>query len=282
MAVTIRIDAHQHFWKLARGDYDWITPDLTKLNQDYLPQDLQPFLNKHHIQGTIVVQAAPTIEETEYLLDLYDTNESIVGVVGWLEMDSSRFIEQFIKLSKRKGLIGIRPMIQDIPDDKWILRQQVRENIAYLVDQDFPIDLLVLPKHLPYVAELLEEFPKLRGVINHAAKPNIKDQDLNTWGQDLRKIASYPGIMCKLSGLITEAAENWSKEDIKPVIDHVINCFGMNRVMFGSDWPVCLLAGSYHEVYEVLYDNLPINITEKERQQLFGGNASRFYKLTNE
>lgn len=278
----IRIDAHQHFWKLDRGDYGWLTPDLTVLYRDYRPEDLLPHLNKHMIDGTIVVQAAPTVEETEYLLDLYDRYAFIIGVVGWLDLEDPEFISEFRRLRRHKGFVGIRPMIQDIEDERWILRPQVLKHIGHLVEEEFPLDLLVLPKHLPYIIELLRHYPKLRAVVNHAAKPNIREGVLDPWRDHMYEIASYETVMCKLSGLVTEADhDDWTPADLAPYIRHVVDVFGVEAIMYGSDWPVCRLAGEYDDVYTALCEVLPQELTVRDHEKLFGGNAARFYKVAN-
>jgi L-fuconolactonase len=276
--IPIRIDAHQHFWKLDRGDYGWLTPDIETIYKNFHPEDIHPLLKEANIDHTVVVQAAPTIQETEYLLELYEEHDIISGVVGWLDMDSPDFKQQFKRLRNHDGFVGLRPMIQDIEDDQWVLRPQVLKNIELLVEEGFPLDILVLPKHLPYVIELFKKLPKLRAIVNHAAKPYIKDQLYDPWRDHMEKIASYEHVMCKLSGLITEADAEWSVEDLQPIVHHVIGCFGTDSVMFGSDWPVCLLAGSYQEVHDTLCEALPENVTADDKKKIFGGNAARFYK----
>jgi L-fuconolactonase len=277
---VIRIDSHQHFWKLCRKDYGWLKPEQEILYRDYLPQDLEPILREHEIEYTIVVQAAPSIEETEFLLGLYKQHEFIAGVVGWLDLASPHFKEQFDHFLRHDGFIGIRPMLQDLKDEKWILRSEVKKNIEHLINEDFPIDILIYPRHLPVILELLQEFPQLRAVINHAAKPDIRNGITTKWKNDMKEVASFPNVMCKLSGLITEADhKNWQYSNFVPFVRHVVNVFGTDRIMFGSDWPVCLLAGSYSDVYKVLKKALPQNLKEDDFENIFGQNASKFYKL---
>jgi L-fuconolactonase len=278
--IGVRVDAHQHFWKVERGDYGWLTPSLKPLYKDFLPDDLQPHLQKYRIDRTIVVQAAPTTEETDFLLQLYREHERIAGVVGWLDLESPDFHEIFLRYREREGFIGIRPMLQDLEDDRWILRPTVLKNIEILVQEDFPIDILIKPRHLPSIIELLRLFPTLRAVIDHMAKPYIAAQILDPWREQMREVASFPQVMCKLSGMITEAdPSSWKREDLKPYIHHVIEVFGTDRIMFGSDWPVCLLAGSYDDVYQALVENLPIDFSDEDRTKLFGHNALSFYQI---
>lgn len=228
----------------------------------------------------MLVQAAPTVAETEFLLELSKDYDFIAGVVGWLDLESPDFPKQFARFRRHRRFVGIRPMLQDLEDDRWILRPQVKRNIAILSQQDFPLDLLIYPRHLPHIEELLQEFPTLRAVVDHAAKPDIRGGVLEPWKSGIARIASFPKVMCKLSGLITEADhDNWTPDDLKPYVHHVIDVFGVDRVMFGSDWPVCLLAGSYRDVIEALTATLPEELSEDDRSKIFGKNAARFYQL---
>lgn len=276
----MRIDSHQHFWELDNPFTNWPTEDLQPIYRDFLPEDLEEHLNKHGIDKTILVQAAPKVDETDFLLQLAENNERIAGVVGWLDLSSDQFPEQFFQYKNHPKFVGIRPMLQDLPDDRWILKEKVKKNIQILVEHDFPIDILIFPRHLPHIIELLDEFPTLRAVIDHCAKPNIKEKQWEFWAEGIEQVAKYESTMCKISGLVTEADhESWKITDFKPYIEHVVHCFGTNRVMFGSDWPVCLLAATYDEVIEIFTTHLPENLSEDEKKAVFGTNAMKFYKL---
>lgn len=275
----MKIDAHQHFWKLDRGDYDWLTPDLEVLYRDFLPEDLSFHLKEKQVHRTIAVQAAPTIAETEYLLWLYEKYDFIAGVVGWLDFEASNFQNQYKRYKNIKGFVGIRPMLQDIEDDQWILRPKVLKHIELLAHDGFPLDILIHPRHLPHITKLMREFPTLRAVINHIAKPAISSGITDFWKDYLKELAGYENVMCKLSGIITEAKQPFSIHGIKPFVQHVVEVFGTEAVMFGSDWPVCLLAGSYQDVYQVLIDCLPDSLTSSDLKKIFGENAMRFYRL---
>jgi L-fuconolactonase len=278
--VAMRIDAHQHYWKLERGDYNWLTPGSGSLYRDYLPDNLKPLLAKCGIQKTIVVQAAPTIAETEFLLALAEKEPTIAGVVGWINLESDIFSEQLARLRKHPKFVGIRPMLQDLPEDDWILKDTVLKNVSILVEENFPLDILVFPRHLPHIIRLLEHFPNLIAVVDHLAKPYIKDQVFEPWRENMAKIGKYPGVMCKLSGMVTEADHvNWKPDDLRPYVEHVLCVFGLDRVMFGSDWPVCTLAADYETVYRTLHDILPGNLSENEFDLVFGKNAAKFYRL---
>lgn len=278
--LVMRIDSHQHFWKLNRGDYDWLTPRLDVLYRDYLPADLHPYLIEHNIDYTVLVQAAPTVAETKFMLKLYDEHEFIAGVVGWLDLESDHFKDQFYRFRENRGFVGIRPMLQDLEDDQWILRPKVMKHLEILIEVDFPIDLLVFPRHLPYIIELLEHLPELKAVINHGAKPNIARGVMEPWKEYLAQIGSYSKVMCKLSGLITEADhQNWKTDDLVPYVHHIIDVFGPKRVLFGSDWPVCLLAGSYSNVYKSAMASIPKGLMNEDLKAIFGENAAQFYQL---
>jgi len=276
----LKIDAHQHYWKIARNDYGWITPDVPKLYRNFLPGDLEPLLAKHGLDGTIVVQAAPTTEETEFILSLADRHASILGVVGWLDLyqpDHRRHYERFRRNPK---FVGIRIMIQDMPDSSRILEPPFVEALRGYADVGTPVDLLMRSNQLEDVLELLRRVPHLRGVIDHSGKPRVRDRVMEPWAGLMAEITRFPGIRCKLSGLVTEAdPAGWKPEDFQPYVSHVLDIFGPNRVMFGSDWPVCLLAADYDDCLELVRKSLPAEWGNAELARLFGGNAKEFYKL---
>ena len=276
----MRIDGHQHFWRVERGDYHWMDANVPVLCRDYLPDDLRPLLMKHAIDSTILVQAAQTVAETDFLLELAAENEFIAGVVGWLDMDSEDFPSQFARYRKNPKFIGLRPMLQDLEDDGWISRPQVLESLQIVADADFPFEFLTYTRHLPHVLNALEKLRPMRAVIDHVSKPEIRSQKLEPWKTYITQLAQHRNLCCKLSGMITEADhENWSAESLRPYISHVVDSFGWDRVIFGSDWPVCLLGGSYDQVVQVLTDALGTHMGEMEERKLFGENAARFYKL---
>lgn len=276
----MRIDAHQHYWKIERGDYDWITPDISLLSRDFLPQDLLPYLKKHHLDQTILVQAAATLAETEYLLTLSETSDTIGGVVGWIDLNDEDHLDHFRRFSAHPKFLGFRVMIQGLKDPNLILEPHYIEALTYYAEHDVPIDLLLVSQQLPVLIKLLERVPGLRGVIDHIAKPQIAEGEFQPWADCIKEIAEYPGIYCKLSGMVTEANHNaWKLEDFNQYIRHVLGVFGTDRVMFGSDWPVCLLSASYDEVMDILQKALPANITEAAKERIFGLNAKQFYKL---
>lgn len=274
-----RIDAHQHFWRLARGDYGWITPDKGVLYRDYGPADLLPHLRAHGIGRTVLVQCAQTEAETDFMLGLAAEHAFIAGVVGWLDMEAPDFAERLAERRRSPHFVGVRPMIQDLPDERWMLREPVLAAFAELERTGTPFDFLVLPQHLPHVLTVLERFPALHCVIDHIAKPPIARGALQPWAERLAAVAQHPGVYCKLSGMITEADPGrWRAPDLAPYIAHARWVFGPHRVMFGSDWPVCRLAGEYGDVVQALRDNL-VGLDDEAEAALFGGNAARFYGL---
>ncbi|WHY55785.1 amidohydrolase family protein [Peribacillus simplex] len=274
------IDAHQHFWRIDRGDYSWLTNDMGVLYRDYLPDDLSPLIHKNDISGTVLVQAAPTYEETLFLLSLYDRHHWIYGVVGWLDLSAPSFPEQLDSLMKRPGIVGLRPMLQDLEESAWILQEQVAENLKQLIRYDLPLDLLINHKHISSVLTLMKTLPDLKAVIDHMAKPNISAGELNKWQEEMNALSQFPNIWCKMSGLLTQAdPAMWKVDDFTPYIQHVVRAFGPDRLLFGSDWPVCLSAGSYEEAITVVKGNLPETLTLAEVDGIFSGNAKAFYKL---
>lgn len=276
----MRIDAHQHYWKIDRDDYGWITPEIPVLYRDFLPEDLLPHLNTHQLNGSIVVQAASTLEETEYLLSLADQSESILGIVGWLDLNDPEYRSHFEGFRQHPKFVGFRLMIQEMSDASRILDPHIVKALRSFAEEDLPIDLLVKSDQLEPLVRLLTEVPGLRGVIDHIAKPKIAEGIVEPWLSHMKEISKHPNIYCKLSGMVTEADhDSWKAEHFTRYITPVLEMFGAKRVMFGSDWPVCLLAASYDEVVDVLEQALPQSWGEKERARLFGDNAKEFYKL---
>lgn len=271
-----RIDSHQHFWDPMRGDYGWLTPSDEVLYKEYLPSHIAPCLEKYQMDYCISVQAAPTMEETLYLLDLYDRFDFIAGVVGWIELNSDEFTSHFDRIVQRAGFIGIRPMIQDLPDD-WILQPKVIDNLQRLAAGGFPVDLQARPRHLPILLRLFEQVPNLRAVVDHVAKPFIASETMHPWAEQISELANHQNVYCKLSGLITEGNPGAQSEAFLPYIEHVIRVFGYQRVMFGSDWPVCLNDGSYDDVWKIVENALPSSATSIDRGYLYGRTAKEFY-----
>ncbi|HEV2557731.1 MAG TPA: amidohydrolase family protein [Microvirga sp.] len=273
------IDAHQHYWEPARGDYGWLTPDLAPLYRPFGPDDLAPHLERHGINRTILVQAAPTVEETRYMLDLAAASPSVAGIVGWVDFSAADAPAVIADLASDPLLVGLRPMVQDIPDDDWLLRPDLAPAFRALVAHGLVFDALALPRHLSRLLVVVDRHPGLAVVIDHGAKPFIKDGRLDPWRADMAALAARPNVVCKLSGLVTEAGPDWSVETLRPYVDHLLAVFGPERLLWGSDWPVVNLAGGYDRWREASLVLLA-GLTEAERAALLGGNAARLYLLT--
>lgn len=274
----MKVDCHQHFWQLERGDYDWLTPDLEILYRNFLQKDLTPHLVNTGVDRTVVVQAAPTEAETEYLLNLAEQNESIAGVVGWVDMESASAPNRLAELSNNPWFKGIRPMIQDIADDNWMLSAQLEPAFVAIQSLNLSFDALVFPRHLNNLFTLLRRYPNLRCVIDHGAKPNIANGDWDIWAEGMSKLAKETNAYCKLSGLLTEAGDNADHDHLKPYMKHLLECFGSDRLMWGSDWPVLELAGDYvnwhHMAREFITQTEPDAVPK-----VMGLNAINFYRL---
>jgi L-fuconolactonase len=274
----MRIDAHQHFWRRDRGDYDWLTPALEPLWQDFLPDDLAPLLARHGIAGSVLVQAAPTAAETDYLLLLARTQSVIRGVVGWADLAAADAPARIAALAAQPRLVGLRPMLQDLPDDDAILDPALQPALAAMAAHGLALDALIRPRHLPRLLTLRDCHPDLKIVIDHAAKPDIAGGDLAGWARDLASVAADGRMHCKLSGLVTEAAADWQPADLKPVAETVLAAFGPDRVMWGSDWPVLNLAGRYDQ-WVAATDELLAGLDAAAEAAVRGGTAVRFYGL---
>jgi len=276
----IRIDAHQHYWNPARGDYDWMPMDNAVLARPWLPGDLAPELATHGVGKTVLVQAAATVQESEYLLGIADTTDSVAGVVGWVDFEKPGHLAHLRRLAKHPKFCGVRPMIQDIPDDDWMLRDEVQWGFQALVDLDLTLDALGFSRHLGNFHTILTRYPGMRVVIDHIMKPPISDHPdgLARWRDGMTRLAQETGAFCKLSGLVTEAREGWAVDDLRPYAAHVLEVFGPERVMWGSDWPVCQLRAGYGD-WHAAATALTTHLSESDREQVFGGTAERFYRL---
>lgn len=273
------IDAHQHFWRPARGDYGWLTPpEHPLICRDFLPPDLAPLLAAAGIERTVVVQAAPSLAETRFLLDLADTTPSIAGVVGWADLAALDAVAAIERLAAHPKLLGLRPMLQDLPQDDWILCPALAPALDAIQAAGLTFDALVTPGHLPHVARFLDRRPDLRVVIDHGAKPDIAGGGLADWSAAMRRLAAETTARCKLSGLATEAAADWTTADLAPYVDVLIDAFGPSRLMWGSDWPVVIEGGGYARWHAAAHA-LTAALTPAERDAVFGETAAAFYGL---
>ena len=251
----MKIDAHQHFWHYTPEEYGWIGPEMSVLQKDRLPEDLAALTAPLGIEGTVAVQARQTLAETTWLLDLARQYPLIKGVVGWVDLSCPRVTEQLERFCTFPHFRGVRHVVQDEPDDQFMLRDDFLRGLGALAGFDLTYDILVFPRHLPVACKVVERFPEQPFVLDHIAKPHIKDSTVEPWARDIVRLAAYPNVACKVSGMVTEADwQRWQPTDLRPYLDVVFEAFGPERIMFGSDWPVCTVASTYARVTEVVDD----------------------------
>lgn len=274
----MRIDAHHHFWNLARGDYGWLTPDLTALYRDFGPAALQPFLEAAGIKATILVQAAPTEAETNYLLEIAQHMPWIAGVVGWTDLAAPAAPTRVARLAKMRRLVGLRPMLQDLEDPDWILRPEASDGLSAMAAHDLVFDALVREAQLPAVIQLSRRFPKLSIVLDHAGKPAVSSHPGAEWRDAMRRLADCPNVTVKFSGLLTEAPAGAGAEVIAPFFDGLLASFGPDRILWGSDWPVLTMASDY-PTWVAIAEDLTGGLAPRAREAIWGGTAARVYGI---
>jgi len=271
------VDSHQHFWRLDRGDYGWLTPALEPIYRDFMPADLAPQLARAGVGATIAVQAAPTVAETRFLLQLARENRFIAGVVGWVDFESPDAVESMAELAADVNLVGLRPMIQDIPDPEWMLRQEFDPVFEAMIDHGLVFDALVKPQHLPALRELVARYPDLKTVVDHAAKPPLATGNLAEWKREMTQLAVASEVVCKVSGLVTEAGSADAPR-LTECFDHLLQTFGAQRLMWGSDWPVCELVCSYED-WRRTSGTLFSRLSFAEREQIHSTVARQTYGI---
>lgn len=276
--MPLRIDAHQHFWKVERNDYGWLTPALKPLYRDYEPGDLAPLLQDAGIDKTILVQAAPTVAETRFLLELAGRTGLVAGVVGWIDMESPDASAVLADLAQHPKLVGIRPMIHNIEDEAWITRPDLASATEAVIKHSLCFDALVRPQHLSYLLEFLQRHPDLKTVIDHGAKPVIAEGLWQPWADRMSELAERTSACCKLSGLLTEASPDQGYDELLPYMQHLLATFGPERLMWGSDWPVLLRAGTYPG-WHAIAERFVSSLDEADRAQVLGATAARFYGI---
>lgn len=275
----MQVDSHQHFWKYDIQRHGWITDEMKVLKRDYLPIDLLPELNTNGMSGCVAVQADQSEKETEFLLELANQYEVIKGVVGWVDLLSPDVSERLRYFSQFEKLCGFRHIVQSEPDDDFMLRPEFCRGIQALQEHGFTYDILIYARQLPAAVELVTKFPDQPFVIDHISKPSIRTKELAPWASLMRSLAEHGNVYCKISGLVTEADwHTWQAEDMLPYLDVVFETFGPERLMFGSDWPVCLLAASYTQVKN-LVETYISQLSIAQKKAIFGLNAMRFYRL---
>ena len=272
------LDSHQHFWQYDPADYPWIQKDWP-IRTSFLPADLEPLLQKAGFDGCVAVQARQTYRESEWLLELAQKYSFIAGVVGWVDLRSPEVCNQLEQLKGTAKFVAVRHVVQDEPDDRFMLRDDFLRGIAVLNQFDLAYDILIFPKQLPAGIDLVRRFPEQRFVLDHIAKPSIKDALLEPWAAQIRELATAQNVYCKLSGMVTEASwQTWSTKDFRPYLDIVWEAFGPDRLMIGSDWPVCLLSAEYGQTMGIVQQYLK-QFGATEREKVLGANAVRFYRL---
>ena len=271
-------DSHQHFWQVGRFEYPWMTNDLGVLCRDYLPDELAPVLSRNGVEKTVVVQASNSVTESRWLLNIAEENSFIAGVVGWVDLMGAEIDAQLDELTAHPKFKGVRHLVESEPQDDWIAQPAVLSGLQRLSTYGLSYDLLVHTRHLKYVPQVAESCPGLALVIDHLAKPPIAKNEIKEWSQGLKPLASYPNVHCKLSGLVTEANwTSWQTDDLRPFVEFALESFGVDRLMFGSDYPVCLLASTYDRVLESFQEILN-SLKNADRDKIFSRNAADFYR----
>jgi L-fuconolactonase len=275
----MKIDSHQHFWIYNPIRDSWIDESMKVLRRNFLPEDLYPIIKEQNIDGTITVQADQSEDETNFLLKLADENDWIVGVVGWIDLTGNDIEQRLEHFSSQKKLKGFRHIVQAEPDSNFMLNEKFQNGISRLKHFNFAYDILVFPHQLPAAIKLSEKHPEQKFILDHIAKPFIKKNEIEPWASEIKELARNKNVFCKISGIVTEADhKNWKPEDIYPYLDVVFESFGYDRLLFGSDWPVCLLAGTYKQVINLI-EEYTRNISSEDKEKIFGMNARLFYNI---
>ena len=275
----LRIDSHQHFWNYDPEKFDWITEEMSLIKKDFLPPDLKPVLQQNNFDGCVTIQVQQSEEENDYLLSTTKDHDFIKGIVGWTDLQSKKIEERLTYLKSFKKLKGFRHILQGEKKRDLMLSPEFRNGISFLNKYDFSYDILIFPDQLVFARELVKQFPDQRFVIDHLAKPYIKDGKIEEWEKDIKAISSFENVYCKISGMVTEADwKNWKPRDFSPYLDAVVKSFGTNRIMYGSDWPVCLVAASYQQQLNIVTEYFS-SFSKSDQEAVFGGNAIKFYNL---
>ena len=276
----MKIDSHQHYWHFNTADYGWMGDNMSVIKRDFLPTDLLPELKSIGFDGSVAVQARQSLEETNWLLQLAEEHPHIKGVVGWVDLQSEQAEAQIAAFAKHPKAVGVRHVIHDEEDIDFMLRPAFIRGVQLLEKYNLAYDILIFPKHLPNTIEFVKQFSEQQiFVVDHIAKPLIKDGIVSPWREEIAALATFPNVYCKVSGMVTEADWNtWTPENIRPYLDIVFEAFGPERILIGSDWPVCLVAGKYSEVMQVVIDYIS-NFMEKEQALMLGGNAAKAYRI---
>jgi L-fuconolactonase len=275
----MRIDSHQHFWRYSAAEYPWIDDSMSALRRDFLPADLRPEMDRAGVEACIAVQARQSLEETRWLLELADAHPFIAGVVGWIDLQADDVVGQLEPFAGHQKLIGVRHIVQSEPDDRFMLRSSFCRGVSQLDDLNLTYEILIYPRHFPAAAELVSRFRRQRFVLDHLGKPDVRSGEIVEWERWLRRLASFPNVCCKLSGLVTESDwHRWTPDQLRPYLDIAFDAFGAYRLLVGSDWPVCTVAADYVRTLAVIEEYLGQR-PQAEREAVMGGNAERFWNL---
>jgi L-fuconolactonase len=277
----VRIDAHQHFWRFREAELPWVDESMSALRRDFLPGDLHAELERNGVDGCIAVQARASLEERRWLLEVSRELPFVRGVVGWVDLCGEDVDERLAEFADEPRFVGVRHLLQDEPEDDYMLGAGFRRGLRALGRRGLAYDLLILPRHLPIARRLVEQLPEQRFVLDHLAKPRVRKGALEPWARDLRALAELPNVCCKVSGLVTEAADDWMRDDFGPYLEAAFDAFGPERLLFGSDWPVCLVAAEYAQVLDIV-ERHASKLSPAEVAGIFGGNAARVYRLPPE
>jgi L-fuconolactonase len=273
------IDSHQHFWQVGRFDYPWMSSEVEVLYRDYLPAQLKPILAENGVTSTVLVQASNSLEESRWLLELAESFPFIAGVVGWVDLGDAEVDSQLNELAAHPKFKGVRHLVESEPDDRWLLQPAVLRGLERLAAHDLSYDLLIRPRHLEYAEQVVRANPSLRFVVDHMAKPPIANREVRDWATKIKPLGALPNVYCKLSGLVTEASwESWTTADLQPFVKEALEVFGVDRLMFGSDHPVCLLAAAYGRVLDSFRETLH-PLKDEDQVRIFAENARSFYRL---
>ena len=278
MEKMIKIDSHQHFWEINKFNYSWMD-QKSPLRKDFVPNDLEKLIKENQIDKTIIVQAVPSTEETYWLLEMAENYDFIAGVVGWVDLTDPKIEKTLNILQENQFFKGVRHLWETDEDPEWIINSGAIRGLKVIAERNLTFDFLARPNNLIYIPKIMNLVPNLRAVLDHIGKPEIAKKKIQPWLNDIRKISSIDNVFCKLSGMITEANQkNWRVEDLKPYVHHVLSLFGADRIMFGSDWPVCTIAGQYKDVKNS-FDEILKDLDLTSKNKIFGQNASKFYKI---
>ena len=277
---NVRIDAHQHFWRYNQAEYSWIDSRMRRIAADFLPNDLEPLLSSCQLDGAIAVQARSSLDETRFLVELARQNDCVKAVVGWADLCDANLDHVLDELCQDKELRGLRHIVQDEPDDQFLLRNDFQDGVRKLADRNLVYEILIYPRQLDAAVAFVSALPDQPFVLDHLAKPDIKNQNVDAWQLGFDGLAQFEQVSCKVSGMVTEAKWNhWQPDDFRHYLDSALEAFGPDRLMFGSDWPVCLLAANdYADVYQ-LVAKWSESLSDSEQQKLFGDNAARIYGI---